>query len=180
MAVKTFVAGTPATAADANTYLANAGLVYVTSATVGSGVSSVTVSSAFNSTYENYRIVYNGGVGSATHNLGLRLGSATTSYYGAGNYAIVSAGTGGIGDNNTALFRYCGGGDTYGTMALVDVLSPQLAKATYISATVNTGTSFGFYSGRYFPTDSFTAFTLIPDSGTLTGGTITVYGYRKA
>jgi len=180
MAIKTFTAGSVLTASDTNTYLANSGLVYVTSATVGSGVSSVTVSSAFSSTYENYRIVYNGGVGSTLHNMRLQLGSASTGYYGAGNYANSSAATGGVGDNNTSLFRYIGGGDTYGSTVVLDLMSPQLAKATYVSAVINTGTSFGFYSGRYYPTDQFTAFTISPDSGTLTGGTIAVYGYRKA
>jgi hypothetical protein len=180
MAIKTFTTGEVLTASDTNTYLANSGLVYVTSATVGTAVSSVTVSSAFNSTYENYLVVYNGGVGSATHNLSFKLGSATTSYYGGGNYANAAGAAGAVGDSNTSTFRYAGGGDTYGSMMTATVLSPYLAKATYLNAVINTGSSFGTYTGRYFPTDSFTAFTIAPDSGTLTGGTITVYGFRKA
>ena len=178
MAVKTF-GSEILTSSDTNTYLANAGLVYVTSVAVGSGVSSVNVPSAFNATYENYRIVYNGGVGSGLHNMRLQLGSAATGYYGGGNYATATAVAGAIGDSNTTLFRYIGGGDTYGSMVIADILSPYLAKATYISAIVNTGTSFGNYTGRYYPTDSFTTFTISPDSGSLTGGTINVYGYRR-
>jgi hypothetical protein len=179
MAVKTFTSEV-LTSGDVNTYLTNAMAQYVTSVTVGTGVSSVNVPSAFSSTYDNYLVVYSGGVGSATHNLRFQLGSATTSYYGGGNYANAAGAAGAVGDSNTSTFRYTGGGDTYGAMMTATVLSPYLAKATYINAVINTGSSFGNYTGRYFPTDSFTTFTISPDSGTLTGGTITVYGFRKA
>ena len=56
MAIKTFTTGEVLTAADTNTYLANSGLVYVKSQTIGSAVSSVNVTSAFSSTYDNYVI----------------------------------------------------------------------------------------------------------------------------
>jgi hypothetical protein len=74
MAIKTFTTGEVLTAADTNTYLANSGLVYVASTTVGTGVSSVTVSSAFNSTYDNYKIIYSGGVGSVTTTISMSKG----------------------------------------------------------------------------------------------------------
>jgi hypothetical protein len=38
MAIKTFTTGEVLTASDTNTYLANSGLVYVKSQTIGSGV----------------------------------------------------------------------------------------------------------------------------------------------
>ena len=60
MAVQTFTSGQVLTAADTNTYLANSGLVYVTSGTIGVAVSSVTVSSVFSSTYDSYKIVISG------------------------------------------------------------------------------------------------------------------------
>ena len=70
MAIKTFTANSVLTAADTNTYLANSGLVYVTSQTVGTAVASVTVSSAFNSSFDSYKIVYAGDGGSTTIHLG--------------------------------------------------------------------------------------------------------------
>ena len=79
MSVKTF-GSEVLTSGDVNTYLANSGLVYVTSVNVGSGVSSVTVSSAFNSSYDNYVVQYTGGTGSANVELAVRLGSAVTNY----------------------------------------------------------------------------------------------------
>jgi hypothetical protein len=177
MTYPTFTNGTVLPASDLNAI----GLWLVKTQTVGTGVSSVTVTGAFSADYENYKIIYNGGVGSLVHNMKIQLGSATTSYYGFGTYGVYSGATVfGVNDNNAATFRYVGGGDSSGTSLSAELRSPYLSAATYISADLNTGTSFGYYAGRYFPTTSFTAFTMSPDSGTLTGGTISVYGYRKA
>jgi hypothetical protein len=156
------------------------GLWLVKTQTVGTGVSSVTVTGAFSADYDNYKVVYSGGVGSAVHNMRLQLGSASTSYFGFAPYGTFGGMTVfGINDNNAARFSYVGGGDTSGSSLSVELRQPFAATATYISADLNTGTSFGYYAGRYFPTTSFTAFTFSPDSGTLTGGTVSVYGYRK-
>jgi hypothetical protein len=177
MTYPVFTNGTVLPASDLNAI----GLWLVKSQTVGSGVSSVTVTDAFNSSFDNYKIIYSGGVGSTIHNMRLQLGSATTSYYGFGVYGSFGAATvAGINDNNAAQFRYVGGGDSSGSSLSAEVRQPYASTATYISADLNTGTSFGYYSGRYFPTTSFTSFIISPDGGTLTGGTISVYGYRKA
>ena len=66
MAIKNFTTGEVLTAADTNTYLANSGLVYVTSQTVGSAVSTVTVPGAFSTTWNDYRIIYSGGTATAS------------------------------------------------------------------------------------------------------------------
>ena len=71
MAVKTFTTGEVLTASDTNTYLNNGGLVYISGTTVGTGVSSVTVSSAFSSTYDNYRVIINN-VDASADAVGLR------------------------------------------------------------------------------------------------------------
>jgi hypothetical protein len=55
MAIKTFTTGEVLTASDTNTYLANAGLVYITSTAVSG--STVTVSNCFDSTYDWYKVV---------------------------------------------------------------------------------------------------------------------------
>lgn len=58
MAVKTFTTGEVLTAADTNTYLANAGLVHIKTATVTNAADSGSAfRSIFNSTYDAYRIV---------------------------------------------------------------------------------------------------------------------------
>lgn len=156
------------------------GLWLVKSQTVGSGVASVTVTGAFSSTYENYKIVYSGGAGSTAHNMRIALGSATTGYYGAGLYSPAAGAVAlAIGDNNAARFSYIGGGDTSSSMIDVDILAPFSASFTTIGGIINTGTNFGWYTGRQASTTSFTSFIISPDGGTLTGGTIRVYGYRN-
>lgn len=182
MAVKTFTTGEVLTAADTNTYLANAGLVYVTSTTIGSAVSSVTVSNCFSSTYDNYRILVNGGSASADNNLQMTLNGGTTAYYGA----LIYAGTGGTGpfaagDNNAAQWSFMSyHTTTSGIITAIELLGPNLAEWTGIQAPYITAGSGGTYTGVRQSTTQHTGFTLTPSSGTLTGGTITVYGYRKA
>jgi hypothetical protein len=78
MAIKTFTTGEVLTASDTNTYLANSGLVVVKQQAIVGTVSSVAVTSAFSSTYENYKILVNGGTSNVAQGIGLVLGSTTT------------------------------------------------------------------------------------------------------
>jgi hypothetical protein len=52
MAIKTFVTGTVLTAADTNEYLANSGLVYITSTSAVPLQATVTISGCFSATYD--------------------------------------------------------------------------------------------------------------------------------
>jgi hypothetical protein len=182
MAVKTFTTEV-LTSADTNTYLANSGLVYVKSQTVGSAVSSVTVSSAFSATYDNYLIVMMGGTCSSDTAVNLRLGSSTTGYYGFLTYGVSSADTiFGAGRSNFNNFSWVGGGVS-GQMChvRVEVLAPFLSSYTkLLNANYQNAANYGTMQGEHRVATSYDAFTLLPDVGTLTGGTITVYGYRKA
>jgi hypothetical protein len=183
MAVKTFTTGEVLTASDTNTYLANAGLVYVTSTTIGSAVSSVTVSNCFSSTYDNYRIVASGPAsGSADSNLIMTLNGGASDYYGGLVYGT-STGTAPLfaGVNNAAnwpFMGYCSVAS--GIVLTMDVIGPNLAEYTAIqSMYVNIG-GHGTFTGMRGANTQHTGFTLQPTIGTITGGTITVYGYRKA
>ena len=183
MAVKTFAVGEVLTASDTNTYLANAGLVYITSTTVGSGVSSVTVSNCFSSTYDNYRIVYTGGTQSSNTQTALRLGSSTTGYSGSIQYVIYTGGAAPAqaSDNNGDKFTWAGGGDSISVIVVCDLFGPYATAHTRIAVpNVTYSILAGTYAGIHGVSTSYTGFTILPGSGTLTGGTITVYGYRKA
>jgi hypothetical protein len=181
MAIKTFTTGEVLTASDTNTYLANSGLQYITSATVGTTVSSVTITGAFSTTYDSYKIVYSGGVGSTSVHLALALGSTATGYYGGLIYNnSASATPAGALDANAASFTYAGGGNANQMLLDCDLHNPFLAKYTLINASNLSFTNYGVYNGSLQNTTSYTAFTLSPSGGTITGGTITVYGYRKA
>lgn len=150
--------------------------------TVGSGNTSVTVSNAFSSSFDNYKIIYTGGTMSVSTALKLQMGSTTTGYYGAYVYGVSTGTTvSAANDNNTSSFTYAGGNsDTISTHLDVDLLAPNLAHQTaLIAPMVHYSTNFGQYSGVLANTTAYTAFTLIPFSGTMTGGTIRVYGYNK-
>lgn len=159
------------------------GLTLVKSQTIGSAVSSVTVTDAFSSTYENYRITVNGGAASATGYLRIQLGSATTNYYGSGMLAIYTSGNyNGLAIDGAASFLYAGRSDANTMMLVVDVLSPNLAKWTTMNALQinNDAGAFGTAFCRQESTTQFTAFTLSCSTGTMTGGTIRVYGYQNS
>ena len=181
MAIKTFTAGSVLTAADTNTYLANSGLVYITSQTVGSAVSTVTVSSAFNSTYDSYKIIYTGGVCSTTLHIGFKLGTTATGYYGGLIYINDASNVPtGVLDVNASSFSYSGGGTTGHCLINAELHNPFTANYTLMNNFNMSFVNYATYNGSLRNTTSYTAFTLIPSGGTITGGTITVYGYRKA
>jgi hypothetical protein len=154
------------------------GLRLVKKQTIGSGVSTVTVTDAFSSTYENYKVVVSGGAGSTVAYLSLQLGGSTTEYYGSliySNYttsAVLGAGT-----NNVANFRYAGTMAANGINVNAEVNSPFLAKNASIRSHYYDASVSGVFTGYHNSVSSFTSLTLIPFSGTLTGGTIYVYGY---
>jgi hypothetical protein len=158
------------------------GLWLVKTQTVGTGVASTVVSGAFSSDYENYLITYTGGNMSVSTALKLQMGSTTNGYYGAFVYGTNTGTTvASANDNNTSSFTYAGGNsDTVSTHMSVEVLAPNLAHQTLLIAkTVHYSTNFGTYTGVLANTTAYTGFTLIPFSGTMTGGTIRVYGYRN-
>jgi len=183
MAIKTFTTGEVLTASDTNTYLANAGLVYVTSTTIGTAVSSVTVSNCFTATYDTYRIVVSG-QGSASNNENgiLTLNGGTTEYYGGLIYGL-AGGTAPLlaAHNNTANFPYAFYSSIVsGVVATIEIHNPYVADYTMVQSTYwNTG-GFGTFTGVRGANTQHTGFTLAPTTGTFTGNTITVYGYRKA
>ena len=179
MAIKTFVTGEVLTAADTNTYLANSGLVYVTSATVGTAVSSVTVSSAFSSTYDNYKIIYTGGT-AGSGLISMTLGASVTTYSNTLMYGLTFASptyaSGGA--SNSSAWTLMGYADANSCLLSIDLYGPNLAKYTQFNRPYVSTSNAGINSGVHATATAYTSFTL--SAATLTGGTITVYGYRKA
>ena len=157
------------------------GLTLISATTIGSGVASVTVSSAFSSTYDTYKITINGGVASGATNLKFHLGSTTAGYYGGMPAQTYNGGYGGAAINNQASNLYAGYGDATTLVMSMDVINPNLAEKTYMaSITARLGDAFGMTFCEEGSTTQHTAFTITPASGTLTGGTIRVYGYQNS
>ena len=158
------------------------GLTLIKTQTIGTTVSSVAVTGAFSATYDNYQIVVSGGVGSTTTNLNLQLGATTTGYYAARVVGVYSSAVVQTGTNNNGAFFTLGGAST-GTIALnCFITDPFLTKNTKIQGGMispDTTTAAGAVAGFLNDATSYTAFTITPSSGTLTGGTIYVYGYNK-
>ena len=179
----TFTTGQVLTSSDANS-MANSGLVFVKSQTIGSAVSSVTVSSAFSADFDNYKIIVSGGVGSDDpQNLLMTLGSTTTGYYWARvGRSFADTDGGGASGGSTSSWRIGGTSPQILNMS-ADIFGPFLADQTAFASSnlyARTGGSIFFVGGYLNDSTSYTGFTLTVGAGTITGGTITVYGYRKA
>lgn len=184
MAVKTFTAGEAANASDTNTYLTNAGLVWVSSTTVTSG-SSVTVSNCFSSTFDAYKIVMVGGATAGNATLAFQFTGITTLYNIGIIYYAFSAGTGTpsiYSAANQSSWQEVGSASTSGIALNMELMNPNLAKfKSYNCQTPSlfSGGSFVITNGVCLSTTQATGFTL-SHASTFTGGTVTVYGYRKA
>jgi hypothetical protein len=170
--------GTIATTVDAKT-----GLVLVKSQTIGTTVSSVTVSDAFSSNFDNYKIIISGGVGSTAQNLLLTLGATVTGYHFSGWYVSSYATATLVADAQQNIGSWTAGfGTTNALSGEIELQSPNLAKRTTVSikgiSTVASSVTFNF-QGFLNDATQYTAFTITPNAGTMTGGTISVFGYNK-
>jgi len=160
------------------------GLVFIASQTIGSAVSSVTVSNAFSSTYDNYKILVSGGVGSTNLELNMTLGATATGYYrfvvyGAYNATTVS----GFNQSNAASWGGVGKASTNSIDANIEIRNPNATKNTHFNSVFTSSSTTGdvHTNGGYLnDTTAYTAFTLTCSTGNITGGTIRVYGYRNS
>lgn len=159
------------------------GLRLVKKQTIGSGVSTVTVTDAFSATYENYKIIVSGGVGSTSALVQCFLGGTepANGYYAAGTFTNYTAGAQSPSiSNNASRLNRIGYNTTNSIQANVEFHSPFATRNTMIMSNFIghvTGGDSGTFMGFLNNSTSFTSFTILPSSGTLTGGTIYVYGY---
>jgi hypothetical protein len=171
----TFSSGAVLTAAQMN----SVGLWLVKTQTIGSAVSSVSVTGAFSADYDNYLITVSGGVGSTGTFFKMTLGASVTGYYQARNGIVYSTGGRSDGtDNNAAAWTAVGSVSTNGLSMYLSINNPFLAKYTQQSANYFTATQATIQAGEHQVATSYSSFTIAPFSGTVTGGTIAVYGYK--
>jgi len=151
--------------------------------TVGAGVSTVTVTGAFSADYDNYIVTYSGGTTTTTQDIRFRLGSTSTGYYGFYVFGAYTSNTiNGLARSNQGSFEYFGQGSTVGNNGYCVIQNTFATTRTGFSSTTwgygTTGAS-GTFNGFLNDTSSYSAFTLFIDSGSMTGGTIRIYGYRN-
>jgi hypothetical protein len=157
------------------------GLFHIKTQTVGNAVASVTVTSAFSSDFDSYRIIYSGGSGTAGE-VKMSLGASTASYRSACIYATWAGGTGVFGLDNTASWAV-GSCRTLGNSVCIDVHRPFLADETWFNGSyvgIATDSVSGSLNGYHSVASSYSSFIFSSSTGTLTGGTIRVYGYRNS
>lgn len=163
------------------------GLVLVKSQTIGTAVSSVTVNDAFSSRFDQYMVRVSGVTISTTSQFSFRLasgGTASTSNYR--NRLVYNSY-----DSSTPLgavysgseFTWLGGSkgvSGLAGMAAFEVMQPYLSTFTYIqSMNYGADTTGGHSSGVHQIASSYDSFVFITDLGTMSGGTIRVYGYNQ-
>lgn len=172
-----FVANTVLTAAQLN----QVGMWLIKTQTIGSAVSSVAVTSAFSADFDNYLIKITGMTSSAAVDTTMQLTGITTGVYSYVGTAQLLGGS--------TVFPYQTAGATtmpIGTMALtqntqinIELSSPFLTRTKYaISDTISANLT-ARQGTQILSTVSSTGFTIAPASGTLTGGTIKIYGYTN-
>ena len=157
-----------------------AGSVSNGTVTIGTGNSAIAVTSAFSADFDNYMILLSGGVGSTGQAVALQIGAATTGYYYSGHgwtYAGAAVNANGA---NTANFAFVGFSTTSNNSAQIWLDGPHNTTTTglmanYVEHRTNGGGAniWGYLNN----TTSYTGFTLSV-AGTMTGGTIRVYGLR--
>ena len=166
--------------ADADT---PSGLELIKTQTVGSAVSSVTVSDVFSSTYDNYRIImrFNSSSSTASHLMQLS-GTTSSNYLTSGFYqswgaAAMTAYSPGF---STTWVLSANNTSTAATDIVMDVFSPFSSVRT--QGTVNAAAGNGTLDAIVLEntTNSSTGFIISKSGDTMTGGTIRVYGYRNS
>jgi hypothetical protein len=157
------------------------GLWLVKTQTVGTGVSSVTVTGAFNANFDAYKIIATGVASTGTGaSASLALTGLSTGYFAAITYLTWGSTTPtGSTDNNFTQWGFAGSFSTDGLFLNVDLVNPFLARPTFLANANYAAHIAGNVVGKQTSSTSVTGFTVSTPSGTMTGGQISVYGYRK-
>jgi hypothetical protein len=178
MSFPVFVSGDILTATDMNAV----GLWLVKTQTIGTAVSSVTVTGAFSTDYDAYQIVVTGGTFNTTLVWGVfQFSSAhTTGYYGAAQFIDTAAAVTNQGTSNLGRLLVTRSSTTTAGVSswVVNVANPMNAVRKSIWGQCSGG-NMVTHGGYYDSTSTFSQFVLSPSAGTLTGGTIRVYGMRN-
>jgi len=171
--------------------LPSGALALVKTQVIGSAVTNVQVNDCFNSTYSNYRIIVSILANSATDtNIGFQFVDGTTPVTSTNyEYAALGLSSSNVTENKSAsgATSFVLGSTSSAQMAFglsLDVYKPQLANQTTITYTAsNTYNTGRFYSGsgtgRLALTTQLEGIAILSSSGTITGGTIAVYGYQN-
>jgi hypothetical protein len=171
-------------AIDATVFSQSPGIVLLNTTTIGSAVSSVTVSSVFSATYDRYKImVVNADASGDDANIFLKFNNSTGSTY---TYNGISAsyvdGAGGADRSSGTISNgiLCGKtGSNNNLNTSIEVFNPFAAAYTSSYAMFSGNLQYGYMVGADRNAASQTGFSLTWASGTVTGGKIYTYGFKS-
>lgn len=155
------------------------GLQLIKTQTIGSAVSTIAVSDVFSATYDNYRIQITNANYSVLCGVRVQMNNSTGSTYSTGNMniAYTSASITTEVSSNSTLWSIATGQGLTGIV--LEIINPFNSVATHMVSQSAADTYVSWRSGRDSSSTSNTGFTISMTGGTVTGGTIAVYGYRK-
>lgn len=172
--VLTVAGGVPSWAA------ASSGFVLLNT-TSFSASASTSVNDVFSTTYDNYKIVIYTSADSDRDIL-LRLRVGGTDNQTASSYLwhrqASFAGTALLADNTNSYWNIGASGTAAKYPQIVELGNPFIAEATGIAATGGRHGLTQVITGYHNQNTSYTGFTILPNSGNLTGK-VSVYGYAK-
>jgi hypothetical protein len=149
--------------------------------TIGSAVTSIAVNGAFNSTYDNYRILLYLDNHSGGASVEFQLQGITSGYFTTGYYMSFGSGTM-TGYSSASIDRWYTNFNnqaTFSSSFQMDLMSPNLAKRKNCSIIGQGANGPSQVSGAVNSTVQSTGFNILKASDTMTGGKIRVYGYNN-
>jgi hypothetical protein len=182
MAIKTFTTGEVLTASDTNTYLANSGLVYITSGTFAQA--DCKVQSCFSATYDNYLLVLSNFTTSAFRQSAFQFlvgATATGNGYNYGGWYVGFGGASSVQNATAQAYMALIGTSTSGEGGGVwNIQRPFLVDQTTIQGQ---GTSLDgaiMQSGNNTNATSFDGWRITNLTSDTNNFSYAVFGYRKA
>jgi hypothetical protein len=155
------------------------GLTHLLTQTIGSAVTSVVVNNVFSSAFDNYKMLVTTN-GTTIDAFNIQLSNSTGSTYNSQGLYMSAGSSTLTGDVGNAQTRAQIGVTTASRFSVsTEILNPFVTSSTQF---LSTSIGNGFFSTRGSndtSTASSTGFTVSPASGNITGGIISVYGYKK-
>jgi hypothetical protein len=161
--------------------LPGAGLVHIKTETVTAGVTGVSVNDVFSADYKNYLVIANIVCSTGSSNsMRLRVAGAdnTANSYTRQSINADSSTLNTSTFTSTAIDGFWIGNTTSGVLEAIFYNPFETAVTSFLNKTGTMGTSLKVQNGVHNVASSFTGFTLNAASGTITSGTIRVYGLK--
>lgn len=159
------------------------GTELISTTTIGTGVTSVTVSNCFSSSYDSYRVQITEGGSTVLTNINVRLNSITSGYRFATKWINYTGSTGSNYASSSSSYWYgCGqaGGTSSTNTGDMVIQNPYASERTTV-AWIYTGENVVYWGGgRTDATTSATGLVFTIGSGSFQGGNIRVYGYKNS